>query len=72
MEDTSRCSAKKLGRRRNDAKQEVSAVCFSLVMLVVLSMVGNPVVFASVQPYEKELKIVSGSNRDLRAFTYCV
>jgi hypothetical protein len=50
--------------------KKLSAVCFSLVMLVILSMVENPVVFAAVQKYEKELKIVGGNNRDLRTFTY--
>lgn len=32
--------------------KKLSTVCFSLVVCIVLSMVGNPVVFASVQPYE--------------------
>lgn len=48
--------------------KKLSIVCFSLVMFVVSML--SPVVFASVQKYEKELKIVSGSNRDLRTFTY--
>jgi len=46
------------------------AVCLLLVMLAVLSMLENPVAFATVPKYEKELKIISGSNKDLRTFTY--
>ena len=39
-------------------------------MLVTLGQIGSPVVYAVVEKYEKEFKIVSGSNSDLRTFTY--
>jgi len=35
------------------------AVCLLLVMLALLSMLENPVAFATVPKYEKELKIIS-------------